>query len=194
MKKLIIILVTFFTLQATAQTTTIYVEGQNYFSKGASNTFISSFISHQFKCGVGVWNYSQISNSWAESIIGLNYGKKIFDCFYVEVGSGFGVEKDYVGFRGSSYLSFINTPKEGSVLNQTSLYGNIEYLGSGSWYVAYIKHNITEHLSLGASIQSDATVGPRVDVLLGKFTLWTVPGYYLSTQDIGIQFGVGYSI
>lgn len=198
MKKLVFVLFALISFGASAQQTSWFIEHTGYSHDDYTGlekrySFTYSSFSHQFKCGLGIWNYSLFGNERRGSIGGLNYAFKTSNASRLEIGSGAGWMKDCKGVRASSYFLFQNG-KTGYIDNryQSEIYGSIEYLGMKRWYVFYAKYNIFTHMCLGVQTQSDAVVGPRIEFMRDAIHLWTVPGYNPDTDNIGVQFGVSY--
>ncbi len=183
MRNFVVILLLMLTSLSTSAQFSMYSESQIYTSKKQNYFFTSLYSTYMTGNNIGFWNYSQISkDGWGEIIVGPIIKAEIGHTNF-ELGVGSGLERFCLKIRASTFL-LICTGKN-------TAYSDIEFLGSGSWYVAYYKREISEKISLGISVQSDATFGPRIDLALGNFNLWTVPGYYLKSKQAGIQFGLG---
>lgn len=198
MKKLMIVFLLFFGLLANAQQTSWFIEHEGYAHNDNTGlkkrySFTYSSFSHQFKCGLGFWNYSIFGNERRGSVGGLNYAFKTSPSSKLEIGSGLGWLKGCEGARFSSYFLFQNKLKGYSGDRyQTDIYGSIDYLGMKRWYTFYAKYNVYTHMCLGVAIQSDATVGPRIEFMRDAIHIWTVPGYQIDADDIGVQFGISF--
>lgn len=155
----------------------------------------STFLSYNFKCGIGVYNFSKSNDTnWYETLFGVNYIKDISKKATIEFGAAAGIERWCEKMRLGSYAHYYYNPNRSSKeIHQIRAFANYEYRIDDSWFRGYFSYNFAENFALGASYQSDAALGPRFDAMFWFTNVWVVPGYFQDGKSLGVQAGLSFN-
>jgi hypothetical protein len=192
MKKLFAILFIIFCSIAVNAQTLFYVEGQSTMTRDTGTASVLASMNHSFpKSGLGIFGFTLVSPSFAEAFVGPTYTFDIGDGAIMQIGSGVGFEKIEKGtplgksIRGMSYIYIEHDPLK-MTKQKFQFLVDLEYLGSGPWYLSYATYNITNFVGVGIHTQKDAVLGGRVQIFPTKWLmLYGVFGHNFEANKLG---------
>ncbi|HRH25038.1 MAG TPA: hypothetical protein PLQ20_01735 [Candidatus Paceibacterota bacterium] len=176
------------------QTTSFFVEQQNYFNKKSVSPSAFIWADKSYKDNGGVFVFALANQNWGEILIGPKYtikSKKNQNRF-LEIGAGLGIETDKKPLRGTAYYFFNTSPTKERKGTIQSL-GFVEYGGSGYWYLWFGTYNISNSVAIGIHAQSfNGVLGPRLQFQKGSFMAYVVGGKNLELKECGGVAGLRY--
>lgn len=189
MKKIIFFLAIIIDLKTSAQTTMFMVEQQNYYSKSEKiSPIMWVWANHSFKKKpFGLFTFGLVSPNWGEIIAGPSVSKS-YNKGFVEFGIGSGIEVSKNPIRGMAYIYHEHQFSEKIQLK--ALY-DVEYGGSGYWYLWYIQLHTPKGFFFGAQGQAfNGCWGPKIGYQKGKFLIYTSSGYSIERKEFGAITGI----
>lgn len=166
MRRFALILTMLVLLPVTAEAqTSFWAESQNHVVKGGYTPTIDFSVTHKSSEKLGVFLWALVNDAWGEAIVGGVYTPTA----NVEFDLGVGLETDEDAWRTMGSL-FIGG-------GRTSLLLVGELGGSGYWYLAETKYQMTSTVAIGLHGKRFVGFGPIIDVAVPrtKFSIWLVP-------------------
>lgn len=174
-----------------AQTTKFSVNELNIISPTSIKPVGMIWVSHYFKeSKFGLFSTGLANPTWGQLHVGANYTFSLGESSILEIGLGAGLETHPQPFRGMTYAFFQYNPKN-SWKGRVQSMVDIEYGGSGVWYLGFATYNPTAHLGVGIHSQYGASTGVRLQVVPFKnIMLWGVGGWNLEAGTPGFIVGM----
>lgn len=176
-----------FISSATFAQTSFFAEEQNYCTKNSiSPTAFIRASKYWNGTKVGAFVFALVSPAYGEFLAGPNYtfsGKNPQKFIEVGIAGGFDSKP-----RGAAYLFFNANPDPTGKSNKEKLQGlfNVEYGGTGYWYLGFVTYNVTNKVAIGAHAQSyNGVWGPRLQFQTGGLLLYITAGRNLENKENG---------
>lgn len=144
--------------------TSFWVENQVAISQGKLNPTIAGLLSHGFSKKIGVYDYFQVDEGYAQCYFGPTFSP----ASWLQVGWGVGMEEgsSKTRFGGFLYLGegpyYLLAVKEGG--------------GAGAWHKVEFNTALSPWFGIGFMTQAFRGVGPRIEFNVPKTPLkiWAV--------------------